>query len=285
VAATGARAAERPPAGPAPGAPGAAGERPWPWWSAIVVLLAGWLTGQVVAGIVITVGGGGTAEDDTPIGLLALGTAAFDIVFVAIVVVLARLFGGASLERFALRPISVRRALPWVAGGLVASYVAASIWLAALGATDEEDTITDRLTSDPPVAGVVGLAILTVVIAPIVEEVVFRGFVFRALQSAMPMAAAAVVSGVLFGAVHAAGSPWEFLVPLSVFGVILALVTWRTGSLHSAIAMHAVWNSVMFGGAMGWDWQILALLAGSGACITAIMAAVHRTAAGAALRA
>jgi len=56
-------------------------------------------------------------------------------------------------------------------------------------------------THDPRlIAGFIGLAVC---IAPVVEEAVFRGFLFNALLRWLPAAAAVAVSGLVFGAAHA----------------------------------------------------------------------------------
>ncbi|HEU4658203.1 MAG TPA: CPBP family intramembrane glutamic endopeptidase [Capillimicrobium sp.] len=259
------------PAAPPP-EPGAAPDRPWPWWSGFAALVAGWLSGQVLAGIAITVGDpGGGSSSDTPIGVLVIAQLLFSLCLVGGALLFANAFGRLTPERFGLRGVAPGRAVLWVVGGLLASWIVASVWLTVVGADSERDELTKRLTDDPSVATVVGLGVLTVVVAPVVEEVVFRGFLFNALRSAINVPLAAIVSGLVFGVVHAAGSPWQFLLPLAAFGTILALVYWRTGSLYTCIAMHAIWNCVSFGAARDWTWEILPLLAGSGAAIAAIL--------------
>ena len=44
--------------------------------------------------------------------------------------------------------------------------------------------------------------------------------------------AAAILTGILFGAAHLGSAPAQYLVPLGLFGVILCVVRWRTGSLY-----------------------------------------------------
>jgi uncharacterized protein len=77
------------------------------------------------------------------------------------------------------------------------------------------------------------------VTAPIVEEIVFRGYLFGALTRWKGPWPAAVVTGVLFGAAHVAVHPPEVLLTLSVMGFALCLVFWFTGSLLPCIALHA----------------------------------------------
>lgn len=265
----------RAPAGP-DGAPGA-GERPWPWWSALAALFTGWLGGQVLASIVIVAADSGTTtDDDLPIGLQIVAQLIFSACLVGAVVFFARLGGRPTPARFGLRPTPVGRAVLWIVAGFVTFTIVGGAWLALTDAQDEQDLITETLTENPTTATVVGLAFLTVVIAPIVEEVVFRGFVFQALRSAMPVGVAAAVSGLLFGVVHVFGSPVEFIVPLAVLGTILALIFWRTGSLYPCIALHALNNCIAFGSARDWSWEIVVLLAVSAVGIASILFVVLR---------
>jgi hypothetical protein len=91
------------------------------------------------------------------------------------------------------------------------------------------------------------LALMTIVGAPIVEEIFFRGVVLnalRALSAAMAprgaLAAAVVGDGVLFGLAH---GELALLPALAVVGAVLALVYARSGRLVPAIVTHASFNA------------------------------------------
>ena len=81
------------------------------------------------------------------------------------------------------------------------------------------------------------------IIAPISEEVLFRGVIHRWLSRRLGRIEGVVLSGVLFGLIHA--SVLAF-VPIALFGMLLALVLERTGSLSSCIALHAIFNAGQF---------------------------------------
>lgn len=268
--------ADREPA-PEPGTPQPT-EGAWPWWTAFAALAAGWLIGQVLAGIVISIGDPGALgdEDDAAIGWQVVAQLVFSVCLVGSALFFARLGGRVTPERFGLRATHVGRALLWVVAGFFTFTLIGGAWLQLTGADDEQDLITETLTDDPTAATVAGFAFLTVVVAPIVEEVVFRGFVFNALRSRFSVAAAAVLSGLLFGVVHIFGSPVEFLVPLALLGTILALILWKTRSLYPCIALHALNNCIAFGAARDWSWEILPLLAGSAAAISAVLVVAVR---------
>lgn len=81
----------------------------------------------------------------------------------------------------------------------------------------------------------------TVVGAPIVEELVFRGLVYTRLKSGMSPIAAAVISALMFGIMHG-----ELIWVISAFiaGLALVWVYEKTGSLACAIAVHMVNNAL-----------------------------------------
>ncbi len=90
-------------------------------------------------------------------------------------------------------------------------------------------------------AGAALLALLAVVLAPFFEELFFRGFLFRGLARAWGWPLGAVVSGAVFGAVH---QQLTVFIPLFALGVALAWVYQRTGSIWTAITLHAVFNGL-----------------------------------------
>jgi membrane protease YdiL (CAAX protease family) len=94
-------------------------------------------------------------------------------------------------------------------------------------------------THDPVLTA--GLAGIAVFIAPFVEELLFRGFVFNALLRYLPFRYAAVLSAIIFGAAH--GDVNAFF-PLACAGIVLAAVYYRTGSLAASMLSHATFNAI-----------------------------------------
>ena len=90
-------------------------------------------------------------------------------------------------------------------------------------------------------AGTVLFVLLAVVIAPLFEEVFFRGFLFRGFASSWGWVAGAVVSSAVFGIAHA---QVDVFVPLFVLGLMLCWVYHWTGSLWTSISLHALFNGV-----------------------------------------
>jgi len=79
-----------------------------------------------------------------------------------------------------------------------------------------------------------------VLLAPVVEELVFRGLLFGTLRRGLNMWTSAVLSAAVFAVAHGYGA-WGFA---SVFfsGVLWALAYERTGSLLPPILAHAATN-------------------------------------------
>ena len=80
------------------------------------------------------------------------------------------------------------------------------------------------------------------------EEYMARGLLARSVGSWfanrwLGFAVATVVSSLVFMGMHVAGDPWLNLFYFS-FGVIACVVTWRTGGLEAAIALHVVNNLI-----------------------------------------
>jgi membrane protease YdiL (CAAX protease family) len=89
-----------------------------------------------------------------------------------------------------------------------------------------------------------------IVCAPIAEELLFRGMLFRSLRDKHGFWAGAVASSLLFGAVHWQGSPWEasalLASTLAFVGLALAaLYEWRKNLLVNIFA-HCAFNVVGF---------------------------------------
>ncbi len=82
--------------------------------------------------------------------------------------------------------------------------------------------------------------IFTVIVAPIVEEVVFRALAYTKLKRAMPTVVAAVLLSVVFGLMH--GSLMQ-MVTIPFLGLVLVWVLERTKSLFAAILYHSVFNA------------------------------------------
>jgi membrane protease YdiL (CAAX protease family) len=84
---------------------------------------------------------------------------------------------------------------------------------------------------------------LVVLAAPLGEETLFRGFLYKSLRRRWSVLPAAATSGALFGLIHFQGLSFLVIIPaLALVGVGLALVYEYRQSLLASMAAHATFN-------------------------------------------
>ena len=81
----------------------------------------------------------------------------------------------------------------------------------------------------------------TVVVVPIVEEVIFRGLIYTRMKKAMKVPAAIVLSGLVFGLMH---GQILWITYTFIAGILFAVVMEKTRSLKASIVLHMALNSV-----------------------------------------
>jgi len=112
-------------------------------------------------------------------------------------------------------------------------------WLESLGVDTMQDSVRALKKGDD--AGfLILMRFSAIVVAPLCEEVVFRGYLYGVAKRYCGPLAAAVCSALVFSAAH--GS-LVALLPLALFGLLLAWLYERTGSLWAPIAAHAFFNA------------------------------------------
>ena len=89
----------------------------------------------------------------------------------------------------------------------------------------------------------IGTFLALVVVAPVTEELLFRGLILRGFLANYGQGVALVLSALLFALIHV--NPWQLL-PAFTAGLILAWLAVETGSLVPCIFAHAVNNSAGF---------------------------------------
>lgn len=125
-------------------------------------------------------------------------------------------------------------------------YLACAVVISLVLSPQQED-IARELGVDEGTLGAIAAFVLIVIAAPVAEEVFFRGFMFGGIRSHGSFVVAALVSAAVWGLFHYTGSDsWPVVLQLTVFGVILAWVYERTGSIRPAIALHMLNNAIAF---------------------------------------
>ncbi|KAI9126225.1 hypothetical protein K1719_002646 [Acacia pycnantha] len=146
------------------------------------------------------------------------------------------------------KPFSLREGwLLWAGVGLVGALVAIGLTGAAMsffsGETPqrEMDALVRLLpligSSNVSTACLVGI---TGILAPLLEETVFRGFFMASLTKWVPTPVAIIVSAAVFALAHL--TPGEFP-QLFVLGTALGISYAQTHNLLTPITIHAFWNS------------------------------------------
>jgi len=92
------------------------------------------------------------------------------------------------------------------------------------------------------------LAVFGVLMAPLCEEVLFRGFLFAAFERLHGQWVALVVTTVVFALLHGAqyGWQWQQIALLHAVGGILGGIRMRSGSSQATAIVHATYNGVLF---------------------------------------
>lgn len=209
-----------------------------------------WGPGAAIAGLFValsvqTVFAGIVVAIENPVGEEDLSSAASVVLqtigalaFVAIPLVIARM--GRVPLREAPRQLGLRRfsrsAWLYMLAAVGAYLVFAAVYVALVGEPEQED-IADSFGSLPFQIFLIAIA------APVSEEIFFRGMLFGGLRRRMPRLLAALISGIVFGGLHAF-TGISAVPPLVVFGFILALLYEKTGSIVPGILLHALNNSV-----------------------------------------
>jgi membrane protease YdiL (CAAX protease family) len=176
--------------------------------------------------------------------LAAQGLFELSLLFVAI--------GVASEWRFqplraALGRLGIRRAAPKDFGiallTLLVYYIGAGLFAQYVLQPEQEDIGGELGIGDPNLLIAISAVLVIAVLAPVTEELFFRGFAFAGLRSRWSLWPAALVVGLIFGIVHAP-TGLTAVVPLAGLGVALCWLYDRTGSLWPCVAAHVLNNSL-----------------------------------------
>ena len=140
----------------------------------------------------------------------------------------------------------------WAAGAVLGAYAVLFLytWLLLaleqvagldLGRVRDGNALPDVPHNAVAVWALLGLSV--VVVAPLAEELLFRGFLFRALSGLIGFPAGLLLSALAFSVVHL---DMGVVVPFFLIGIIFAWTYHASGSLWTSVAAHATFNLVSF---------------------------------------
>ena len=108
-----------------------------------------------------------------------------------------------------------------------------------------EDLFTDRTNAYL-------LAAFGLTLAPLLEELFFRGLLYPVLRRATGLVSSVLLTGIAFAAIHSTqlGYAWAPLLSILVVGIVFTVVRERRGSVAASFLMHCGYNFTLF--AMLW---------------------------------
>jgi membrane protease YdiL (CAAX protease family) len=191
--------------------------------------------------------GGVTGTSEAPEGL---GSAAilvgmlFNLVICSFIIIYLRLFRDLHPpELFGLRHMPVHYALLWAVAGIVATYLvvlAVSQLKGSAGQEQNPQETVEAFRKNSDVGFRILMGFMAIVIAPVTEELMFRGLVYGVTKRFTDRWFATIFSALMFSIIHFhVGSAPE----LFVLGVGFALAYEQTGSLLVPVFMHMFFNA------------------------------------------
>jgi membrane protease YdiL (CAAX protease family) len=255
---------------------------PWPMWSVpagIGVGLGLWIISSVAVAAIALAAGSSVSHPGPGVSLAQDFLS--DLSFVAGALILTVVMSRARAVDFGYRRVWPPLALgAFLAAGV--GYYVISLVYASIVSLHGSDKLPSELNANHNTAALVGATVFVCVVAPMAEEFFFRGFIFGGLRRLRVVIGgmdvgtwmAAIITGILFGLVHAGSASSQYLIPLGIFGFVLCLLRWRTGSLYPCMALHSVNNALALGvNQLGWNAaEIIGLMAASLAVIGLITA-------------
>lgn len=223
----------------------------------MIVVLPGWIFGGFLAAQLL-VGGLLWLLSNSPLSPLGainenlLTSAAAALIYLVTLGLVIGLPWIIKKRRTTLSDLGLHRLPTWMdiwtaPAGLVVYFLIstaliylATVLLSGFDVTEVQNTGFESLSQRYEYA----LAFLTlVVIAPVAEEVLFRGYLFGKLKKFVPIWIAILVTSLLFGFIHGA---WNVAIDTFALSIVLCLLRLSTGSLWAPILLHMTKNGIAF---------------------------------------
>jgi len=206
----------------------------------VLLLIAFGLVLLVIIDGIIEVADPHLRSDYTPL-VLPTNMAAYVVVYLALKLVLGSRYGAPVFSSLGWRRTRLNLVLVGAGG------VALAFALSALGSllhTPKVETPFEALTNNP--YSFAFLAVTAIVIAPVFEELFFRGLVQPLLCRSFGALAGIGITASLFGALHAPeySEQWQYAFSVLLAGIAFGVMRERTKSIIPGTVMHGCFNAV-----------------------------------------
>jgi membrane protease YdiL (CAAX protease family) len=241
----------------------------WPAWYGVAALGMALVIAVIASGILfalLKVAGVGVSSNSPGVNIVA--TLIQDFALAGSAIYLARQVSPPRPWQFGLRSVPFLRGLKWGAIAFAIYFGFQILYIAAVHPNQKQTTLQDLGAGNGALITVL-IGILVVGVAPAVEEFFFRGFFYGALRTSFPFLVAALLDGLVFGAVHAP-TGIEAVPPLIALGFAFCVAFEKTGSILPGIVLHSLNNMIAFGADKDGSWAVGGATAGLVflACVT-----------------
>jgi uncharacterized protein len=232
----------------------------WPAWYAP----AGFGVGLVITFVTVAIvaaATGQTGNGDNSAAFTVVATLLQSLAFLSAAILFASFTAPPRPWQFGLRRAPFWPTVGWAALGMFSFYAFSAIYT-ALVHPDAKQQVTEELGAGRGTLGLIAAGAMVICVAPVAEELFFRGFFFKALRSRFSILGAALIDGLVFGIIHYDFSGAKVLLilpPLAFLGFMFCLVYERTGTIFPTIGLHAFNNAVAFG-VQAHGWGVSAVL-------------------------
>lgn len=213
-----------------------------PRWAARDVAL-GFLAAVFNVAVAQAVWVGVTGEDEVSLGLTVVSFLAYWPVLVGTTVMASRRRGTGSLSDDLGLRVEKGDVVPGILAGMGSQFVLLPLLYLPFELLNGDLDVSEKAEETLGVASggsLLLLGVLVVLIAPIVEELFFRGLLQRTLGQWVPPLAAVGLSALVFGVTHF--QPLQLL-GLVAFGCVLGFLAQRAGRLGPSLIAHMSFNA------------------------------------------
>ncbi len=225
-------------------------DRGWPKWGCLEpilvylgVLSSGLLYGYFGEDIMLLMQAAGVVRTEVPLFTLAY---IFQFLFTVLLVLFLCVFvNNASLSDLGLKNTSWDNYWRYgIVGGILLMLLVILLGLPVnyLQPEIEPQVFEEMLRSVQGGSEFITLLLMGAVLAPISEELFYRGMIYPVVRGYLGPFWGAIVAGLIFALAH-----WDIwrIIPLAVGGAVLCYFYEKTGSILVTMLSHGVWNGIM----------------------------------------